>query len=173
VYPWCAAGVPWGCRNRAATEIYGWAEEEALGQNILSVLRAANQSLHDMGPEVIQALIKGQRWQGEWAILTKHDKAVTVMVRMQGALGWGLRAKGHGAGGTQQRAALAGRIDYLNKNDKAATLMVRMQGARGTGLRGTGQSGGIIRACLRGEFERGYVACAVCDLAGSGHPCDG
>lgn len=76
VHPWCAPGN----RNRAATEIYGWSEEEALGQNVLTVLPAANQNLHDMGPEVIQKLVKGQRWQGEWAILTKHDKTVNVMV---------------------------------------------------------------------------------------------
>ncbi|PZD71173.1 Sensor kinase CckA [Acaryochloris thomasi RCC1774] len=64
--------------NQGATKIYGWTEEEALGQN-------ANQLLYSEtvdGEELIQAdLQRLGSWQGERKQVTKVGQEITVMSR--------------------------------------------------------------------------------------------
>lgn len=55
--------------NKAATELYQWQEEEAIGKNILDV--TVPQISHQHGEEIMQALAKGNEWQGEFTAQRK------------------------------------------------------------------------------------------------------
>eukprot|EP00271_Cylindrocystis_brebissonii_P017637 TRINITY_DN4655_c0_g4_i1.p1 TRINITY_DN4655_c0_g4~~TRINITY_DN4655_c0_g4_i1.p1 ORF type:complete len:1400 (+),score=263.33 TRINITY_DN4655_c0_g4_i1:239-4438(+) len=66
--------------NRAASNMYKWSEEEALGQNVMNLLRPASASVEEMGREIMSELIQGKQWTGEYALYTRENKLLEILV---------------------------------------------------------------------------------------------
>lgn len=64
--------------NKAATAIYGWTAEEAIGNNIVDLL-PANQS-KEQAIEIMERLSKGETWAGEFLVQGKDGKIFPIYV---------------------------------------------------------------------------------------------
>ncbi len=64
--------------NKAAESIYGWSEQEAVGENIIDLI-PADQSKEDAA-DIFQALIAGKQWSGEFLVKSKSGSVFPVLV---------------------------------------------------------------------------------------------
>ena len=64
--------------NKAATEIYGWTDEEALEKNIIELI--PTQQTKEQAGEIMQRLLKGQSWSGEFIVHRKSGECFSAFV---------------------------------------------------------------------------------------------
>ncbi|HEX7904174.1 MAG TPA: PAS domain S-box protein [Chitinophagaceae bacterium] len=64
--------------NKAAEEIYGWTEGEAIGKNVIDLLPATQ--LKEQAIEIMENLSTGERWAGEFLVQGKDGKVFPVFV---------------------------------------------------------------------------------------------
>lgn len=64
--------------NRAATELYGWTVEEALGRNAMDLL--VNETTWVQAAEIMAALRNGQSWKGEFLSRCRDGRLIPTIV---------------------------------------------------------------------------------------------
>jgi PAS domain S-box-containing protein len=62
--------------NRFATRLFGWEREEIIGQNIFEI--TPRSSLEAFAEEILQKLIQGESWSGEFLMKTRNGREVPV-----------------------------------------------------------------------------------------------
>lgn len=65
--------------NDAATELYGWTLDEAVGRPILEILRPA-EGWQDIASEIHDDLVDGGTWTGEFWVTHKYGTPIPVIV---------------------------------------------------------------------------------------------
>ena len=60
--------------------MYGWVEEEAVGQNIFMRLPAASPMLEEEGVAIFAELSRGMQYEGQYAMVAKGGAVVEVVV---------------------------------------------------------------------------------------------
>ena len=58
--------------NHAATELYGWTTEEAVGRNILEL--TPSDMSRDQANEILRAVTGGDQWEGEFEVQRKNGE---------------------------------------------------------------------------------------------------
>lgn len=58
--------------NQAATDLYGWTPEDAVGRNIVEL--TPSEMSRTQANEILQAVTSGQRWQGEFEVRRKNGE---------------------------------------------------------------------------------------------------
>ena len=66
--------------NSGATRMYGWLEEEAVGQDIFARLPAASPMLEEEGVAIFAELSRGMQYEGQYAMIAKGGSVVEVVV---------------------------------------------------------------------------------------------
>ena len=64
--------------NRAAEELYGWSQEEALGRPIMEI--TPSEELVGRAEEIMSGLLAGRSWSGEFEVRRKDGTTFPVMV---------------------------------------------------------------------------------------------
>ena len=64
--------------NKAAEEIYGWTEKEAIGEDVVELLFAPQHIAH--ATEIMQQLLLGYSWSGEQVVKKKNGDELEVFV---------------------------------------------------------------------------------------------
>src|SRR5205814_1652444 len=64
--------------NRAAHQLYGWSRDEALGRNVVDLL--VPMSNQEAAGRIMEILVSGQRWEGDFEVQRKDGSAVLVHV---------------------------------------------------------------------------------------------
>ncbi len=64
--------------NRAAEEIYGWAHDEVIGRSIVEV--TPTDATHAQAVEIMEKLVVGESWQGEFWVRRKNGEGFPASV---------------------------------------------------------------------------------------------
>src|SRR5438045_4894631 len=64
--------------NRAASQLYGWTRDEALGRNVVDLL--VPLSNREAAGRIMEILVSGQRWEGDFEVRRKDGSGVLVHV---------------------------------------------------------------------------------------------
>jgi hypothetical protein len=66
--------------NQAAEKLYGWSQEEAIGQTTLSLLTGSSEAIVEQGCEIMQQLNQGEAWSGEFYVTHRDGERFPVLV---------------------------------------------------------------------------------------------
>jgi PAS domain S-box-containing protein len=64
--------------NKAAEDIYGWTEKEAIGNNIVDLTPACQS--REQAVQIMESLIQGQSWSGEFTVQRKDGTVFPALV---------------------------------------------------------------------------------------------
>jgi PAS domain S-box-containing protein len=64
--------------NRVAEALYGWSAEEALGRGVLELM--PTDATHAQAAEIMDRLVAGESWTGEFTVRRKDGSIIQVMV---------------------------------------------------------------------------------------------
>jgi len=64
--------------NRAATQLYGWTRDEAVGRNVVDLLVPVSNQ--EAAGRITEIIVSGQRWEGDFEVRRKDGTGVLVHV---------------------------------------------------------------------------------------------